>query len=218
MEQVAALRPDGVDRSACHARKIAGLVALAGDDRFVAAASALVTRIVDGATRGFSFEVRFGTAPAAGFVLPASDEMSTLAAALPHRASTAGIAGDRVVLVAGEGHAYLKDRDVEIAHSVAADDPIVDVFTTGLSMSCQALPAGDGRCSVEVSLEYQELIELLPVATGSTEVPETELPRIAATVADVPLDVALGSWTLVHSAPLEGTGSQVVVMIRVTQI
>jgi hypothetical protein len=92
----------------------------------------------------------------------------------------------------------------------------VDVFFTGLSMSCRALPAGDDRCAVDVRFEYQELIELQSIATGSKDVPETELPRIASVHAVVSVDCAIGAWSLVHTAPIQGTDRQLVIMLRVS--
>ena len=124
--------------------------------------------------------------------MPSAADLDTLAAGLSRRATSAAIAGDRVALVAGQAHAYLKDRDVSIAQGITVDDPIVDSFFTGLSMACSVFPADEGRCSIDVRIEYQELLELMPVATGSLEVPEIELPRIGAVVDEVRTDMPLG--------------------------
>jgi hypothetical protein len=215
MRRLRGLRPEGVAETARRAEHIGPFVALGGDPRYVAAASALAGKVVDEVTRGYSVEVRLGTVPAAGFRPPAAEELEAFAGTLPQRALTAAIGGDRVVLIGGEAHAYLKDRDVEIAQGMMVDDPVVDVFFTGFSMSVEVLPAGETACSLDLRLDYQELLELASAATGSNDVTEIELPRIASAVARVPIDLALGSWALAHSAPLDGTDRQLVVMIHV---
>jgi hypothetical protein len=197
------------------ARVIGSHLALSGDRKFVAEAAELATNLAAEATRGYSIEARVGTVPAAGFRIPPPEQLATLESVLTQRAMTAAIAGDRAVLLGGEAHAYLKDRDIEIAQATSVDDPIVDVFFTGFAITCQPAPAGEARCAVDLRIEYQELLELNPLATGSKEVPETELPRIGATFGGVRTDVALGSWTVVHAAPLDGTDRQLIVMIRI---
>jgi hypothetical protein len=216
LQRIDALRPEGVAEDARRSLGAGPFVLLAGDPKFKAAASELVTKAIAEALRGYSVEVTYGTLPAEGFAVP--DDIGTLATSVPHHARTAAIAGDRVVLVAGQDHKYLKDRDVEIAQASNVDDPIVDDFMTGLSASILVLPSPEGRCAVDLRFEFQELIELVPVPTGSFEVPDTELPRIAAVVGEALLDLASGSWALAHTAPLEGTGRQLVVMIRVTEL
>jgi hypothetical protein len=214
-EELAALGREGAPEEERPVRRIGTFVAVDADPTLVSRADALIGRLADEVCRGFSIEVRFGTVPAAGFVMPAHDELDTLASTLSHRAQSAAIAGDRVVLLGGEAHSYLKDRDVEIGNQVSIDDPMVNFFFTGLSFSCAVLPAGGDRCTLDTWFEYQELVEMPTVPTGSIDVPDAELPRIAAVQGAVPVDVAIGSWALVSTAPLEGLGTQLVVMVRV---
>jgi hypothetical protein len=218
MELVRAAGPEGLPEAERRTLSVSRRIALRGDSKFVArAADALTNAIID-VLHTYSIEVRAGTVAAEGFTLPAHDELDTLAPGLSRRAATAAIAGDRVVIIAGQSQSYLKDRDAEIAQQESTDDPVVDSFFTGLAMSCRAWPADEGRCSIEVGLEYQELLEMTPVATGSSEVPEVELPRIAAVVDSMRAETALGSWRLVHAGPLHGTDRQLVVMIRVSRL
>jgi hypothetical protein len=214
--QVEALRPEGVPVDEIRVQRAGAHLAISGDARFLAQAAELVDKTIGDATHGYSIEAKVGTVPSAGFRPPAANELGALEPLLPHRALTAAIFGDRVVLLGGESHAYLKDRNIEIAEKASVDDPIVDVFFTGFAASCRVAPASERRCSLQLSLEYQELLELSPIATGSKEVAELELPRIAATCDRISTELTLGSWVLVHTAPLDGTDKQLVVLIRVT--
>ena len=76
-----ALNPD-VAAEERRALNVGGFVALDGNRAFLAAARELVTKVVDDATRALSIELRVGTVPAAGFVLPAADQLETLAGGL----------------------------------------------------------------------------------------------------------------------------------------
>jgi hypothetical protein len=214
VEKIRALRPD-VAPEERRVLQVGGFLVLDGNRAFVTEARDLVSKAVDDSTHALSVEVRAGTVAAAGFTAPGSDELEALAAMLPRHTFTAAMPGDRVVILAGETHAYLKDRDVEIAQTSTVSDPIVDTFFTGLSASCEAVPSDQGRCAIDFRLEYQELIEMSTIATGSSEVPEIELPRIAATVSDVSTEIPMGSWALLQSSPLEGTDRQLVVLIRI---
>ena len=119
-------------------------------------------------------------------------------------------------MLGGRVHAYLKDADAMIAQSSSCGVPIVDSFFTGFSLACEILPTGVSHCALDARLDFHEQIgELSPFPTGSKEVPVAYLPRLAGFSTRVPLLLPLDSWTLLHSAPLEGSGKQLVVMVRV---
>ena len=80
---------------------------------------------------------------------------------LPTHAGTAAIAGERIVLLGGKSHAYLKDHDIEMSNTVWTHVPDVDVFFTGFVLSCWgATPAAQQFRSIEARIEYQELLEM----------------------------------------------------------
>jgi hypothetical protein len=196
----------------------APLVALAGDAAFQAKGRDLVARTTDETLRTFALELRAGEVPAEGWRPPAPEAAELLAFLLPIRAANAAIAGDRVLLLAGRVHAYLKDYDVEIAEGASIGDPLVASYFTGLSFAWKAVPAGKGQCLLQGHLERHEQAgapESQPSA--SREIPAVELPRVASAVADISATLPLGAWTILHVAPLEGTGMQVVTMIRIRE-
>ena len=117
-------------------------VGLGANSAFKTAARAVVARLVADATRTFGIEVRLGTVSAASWQSPNPETAAAIAEALPIRAASAAIAGDRILMLGGRVHAYLKDSDAMIAQSSSCGVPIVDSFFTGFSLACEVVPAG----------------------------------------------------------------------------
>ena len=149
---------------------------------------------------------------------PAAKDLETFAETLDKRATTTGIVGDRVVLLAGRTESYVKDYDIELGGQAATIvEPIVGQLFTGFSMSCAGGRTIPDHCLLDARLEYQELISMKTFCTSLQ--PDADItfdvPQIAAVTARVSANVTLGAWTLLHTAPLVGTGRQLVVMVRV---
>src|SRR5262249_17057815 len=140
---------------------------LGGDAAFRNGARSLVRGLLRESARTFAIELRLGHPPATVF-----RGRAEAADALPVRAETAAIAGDRLLLLGGSARASLRDCDAMIAESASTGVPVVDSYFTGMCVACEVLPDGEGRCSADVSLDWLESAdepESRPV--GSPQVP-----------------------------------------------
>jgi hypothetical protein len=160
---------------------------------------------------------------------------------LPQRMTGAVCPGDALLLVGGSERFYLQDHDVEIADSSFVADPVQRTLFDGVSRWCRAARARDGRLSLAVELEVQELLGeparidvIFPPAIeghgshdgGSGRRPPTgpprnapiELPHTTRTGVRTRLSVVAGDWTQLARMPLPGTDRELRAVIRATPV
>ncbi len=137
------------------------------------------------------------------------------ASKLSRQAHTLNRTGSRSIIASGREWLSLADKQVEIAKNSQIADPVVEAVFAGIVL--KTTPAITLGGDISLVLDYTFQVDTKKGRKFDTGVPEVgvlDADDLAHVSGRARMKLKENSWTLIHSAPLEGSGKTFILMAR----
>ena len=134
---------------------------------------------------------------------------------LSRQARTLNRTGSRSIIASGREWLSLADKQVEIAKNSQIADPVVEAVFAGIVL--KTTPAITLGGDISLVLDYTLQVDTKKGRKFDTGIPEVgvlDANDLAHVSGRARMKIEEDSWTLIHSAPLEGSGKTFILMAR----
>ncbi|MCB9878193.1 MAG: hypothetical protein H6835_11395 [Planctomycetes bacterium] len=216
---VTQVAPDTWDESPNSMSYLAGLLFVSAADDVQEQLAEHLQELQHVDARQFSLEVAFGEIPAGQAVAAVAatpEGAAQLAEVLPQRAVTT-VSASRFARLSATWHTpYVEDYDCALASGSGVTTPALGSYARGFLMQARAMPMDQGMLQLDLRLVMfghdaeRQLFAMRDPRFASVDRVDVRQNELSGSTA-----VALGEWTLLRIAPVEGGASSCAVVARV---